>query len=145
MINIQFPKHAFKIKQDAGREVIFDVCRKQWVTLTPEEWVRQNFIQYLLQVMKYPSSLIAVERELKINDTKKRFDIVVFQQAKPWMIIECKEMNVPLTESVVTQILSYNVSLQVQYLVITNGSNTFVLHINSSQHEWMQQLPPFTN
>jgi hypothetical protein len=143
MIKIQFPKHDFKIKSNEGREIIFDECRKLWVTLTPEEWVRQNFIQYLLQVMKYPSSLIAIEREITINDTKRRFDIVVFNNARPWMIIECKEMNVPLSEAVIRQALNYNTSLQVQYIVITNGTSTFALQVNGMQHEWMEQLPVF--
>jgi hypothetical protein len=81
MINIQFPSHLFKIKSENGKEIIFDECRKQWVLLTPEEWVRQNFLQYLIQERLYPASLIAVEREIVLGDLKKRFDIVVFKNA----------------------------------------------------------------
>jgi predicted type IV restriction endonuclease len=111
--------------------------------LTPEEWVRQNFLQFLVHEMKYPASLIAVEREISLGEMKKRFDIVVFKDAKAWMIIECKEMQVPIDEAVITQILNYNISLQVNYLVITNGKQTYGLSINGRSHEWLKQLPDF--
>jgi hypothetical protein len=143
MIKIEFPKHAYKIKTEDEKEMIFDECRKQWVWLTPEEWVRQNFLQYLLQVKNYPSALIAVEREIALGELKKRFDIVVFKNAKPWMIVECKEMNAPLNEAVVKQILSYNISLQVSYLVITNGTSTFALLLKDDKFEWIDELPSF--
>jgi hypothetical protein len=144
MITIAFPKHPYKIKQENGREVIFDECRKSWVPLTPEEWVRQNFLQYLVQIKKYPFSLIAVEREISLGDIKKRFDIVVYKDARPWMIVECKEQNVALNEQVIRQILNYNITLQVQYLVITNGTSTFALHIDQKNHQWIDELPHFT-
>src|SRR3954471_19811279 len=101
MINIQFPTHSYKIKNEKGKEIIFDEVRKKWVLLTPEEWVRQNFLQYLVQIKKYPASLIAIEKEIKLVDLKKRFDIVVYDaSSKPWMIIECEEMNVDLNKNV---------------------------------------------
>ena len=143
MIKIGFPKHAYKIKTENEKEVIFDECRKQWVLLTPEEWVRQNFLQYLLQVQHYPRTLIAVEREIALGELKKRFDIVVFKDAKPWMIVECKEMNAPLNEGVVKQILSYNISLHVSYLVMTNGTSTFGLLLQGDKFEWIDALPAF--
>jgi hypothetical protein len=143
MISISYPPHQFKIKTTTGKEIIFDECRKTWVTLSPEEWVRQNFLQYLIQVMKYPHSLIAVEREISLGDTKKRFDIVVYKDSKPWMIIECKEKNVPLSEAVITQILNYNITLQVQYLVITNGDDTHGLHLLNGRFSWIEKLPEF--
>lgn len=143
MINIQFPSHLFKIKSENGKEIIFDECRKQWVLLTPEEWVRQNFLQYLIQERLYPASLIAVEREIVLGDLKKRFDIVVFRNAKPWMIVECKEMHGKLNEAVIKQILNYNITLQAEYLVITNGTSTFALHVQQGKFEWLQKLPDF--
>ena len=143
MINIQFPSHLFKIKSENGKEIIFDECRKQWVLLTPEEWVRQNFLQYLIQERLYPASLIAVEREVVLGDLKKRFDIVVFKNAKPWMIVECKEMHRKLNEAVIKQILNYNITLQAEYLVITNGTSTFALHVQQGKFEWLQKLPDF--
>ena len=143
MINIQFPSHLLKIKSENGKEIIFDECRKQWVLLTPEEWVRQNFLQYLIQERLYPASLIAVEREIIVGDLKKRFDIVVFKNAKPWMIVECKEMHGKLNEAVIKQILNYNITLQAEYLVITNGTSTFALHVQQGKFEWLQKLPDF--
>jgi hypothetical protein len=141
MIKIEFPVHAFKMKKENGKEMIFDECRKQWFLLTPEEWVRQNFLQYLMQVKGYPSSLIAVEREIALGELKKRCDIIVFKDAKPWMIVECKEMNSELNEAVIKQILRYNISLQVSYLVITNGSTTYALMLQEENFEWINELP----
>ncbi|MDQ6815401.1 MAG: type I restriction enzyme HsdR N-terminal domain-containing protein [Bacteroidota bacterium] len=143
MITITYPTPAFKIKKQGGKDIIFDDCRKQWVQLTPEEWVRQNFLQYLIQVKKYPYSLIAVEREIVLGDLRKRFDIVVFKNAAPWMIVECKEMKVELSDAVIRQILNYNVALQVEYLVVTNGKSTFALYIQQGKFDWLTALPDF--
>ena len=145
MIDIQFPEQPFKIKKLKDRDFIFDVFRKQWIVLTPEEWVRQNFLQYLVEVKKYPASLIAVEREILVGVLRRRFDIVVFKDAKPWMIVECKELKVPLSEAVLKQALNYNVSLQVKYLVVTNGASTFAMHCNQKAHEWLVELPAFVS
>ncbi len=145
MIDIQFPEQPFKIKKFKDRDFIFDVFRKQWIVLTPEEWVRQNFLQYLVEVKKYPASLIAVEREILVGDLRKRFDIVIFKDAKPWMIVECKELNVALSEAVINQVLNYNITLQVQYIVVTNGTSTYALHCNQKAHEWLVKLPAFNS
>lgn len=97
MIKIEYPPYQPKIKTENGKEFIFDEFRKRWILLTPEEWVRQNFLQYLTQTKKYPASLIAIEKEIKLGELKKRFDLVVYDRnSKPWMIVECKEMNVAL-------------------------------------------------
>ena len=126
MIKVEYPIFDFKIKGEAGKEIIFDEVRKQWVRLTPEEWVRQNMLQYLLQNLQYSSTLIAVEKELKMGELKKRFDILVYdKQHKPWLMIECKAMDIKLTDNVLQQILRYNMSLQVAYLFITNGTSVF--------------------
>ena len=122
MIKIEFPKEAIKLQQRKGVNEVFDVIRKKWLVLTPEEWVRQNIIQFLLIKMKYPASLIAVEKEIKLGELKKRCDIVAYNRlSKPWMIIECKEMNVVLSEKTLEQILRYHITLPAKYLVITNG------------------------
>ncbi len=123
MIKIYYPHFPYKIKEEeAGKEYIFDELRRQWVRLTPEEWVRQNFIQYLLQIKKYPSAYIAVERKMKLGEVSKRFDLLVFDKgARPWMMIECKAMGKPLDKTVLWQALHYNLAIPVKYLVITNG------------------------
>lgn len=142
MIRIEYPPYQPKIKTENGKELIFDDTRKRWVMLTPEEWVRQNFLQYLIQVKQYPSSLIAVEKEIRLAELKKRFDIVVHDKhLKPWMIIECKEMDVPLNKTVLDQVLRYNITLQVPYLVITNGSYCMAVATTNNELKEMDELP----
>lgn len=142
MIKIDYPPYQPKIKEENAKEFIYDEFRKRWVLLTPEEWVRQNFLQYLTQIKKYPASLIAIEKEIKLGELKKRFDIVVYDKAtKPWMIVECKEMNVALDKSVLDQVLRYNISLNVPYLVITNGSYCIGYDCSQSQLKEINQLP----
>ena len=142
MIKIEYPPYQPKIKKENEREFIFDKFRKRWVILTPEEWVRQNFLQYLTQTKKYPASLIAIEKEIKLGELKKRFDIVVYDaDTKPWMIIECKEMNVPLDKTVLDQVLRYNISLDVPYLVITNGSYCMAMQLEKNVMKAIDTLP----
>lgn len=154
MVKIEYPPYQPKIKKEndpptgpggqgpADRELIFDEVRKRWIILTPEEWVRQNFLNYLIQVKKYPASLIAVEKEIKLGDLDKRFDIVVYDRnTKPWMIIECKEMNVPLDKTVLDQVLRYNITLQVPYLVITNGSYCMAISFEKNAMIEIDELP----
>lgn len=119
---INYPTPGFKIRKEGEKEFIFDPIRRKWILLTPEEWVRQNFIQYLLQEMKYPASLLAIEKEIQLGELKKRFDILVYDaNHQPWMMIECKAMEIKLEEAVLQQILRYNISIPVRYLLITNG------------------------
>lgn len=142
MIKIEYPPYQPKIKEEHAKEFIFDEFRKRWVLLTQEEWVRQNFLQYLTRVKRYPASLIAIEKEIKLGELKKRFDIVVYDKStKPWMIVECKEMNVALDKSVLDQVLRYNISLNVPYLVITNGSYCMVLQLNDNQILELDSFP----
>jgi len=142
MIKIEYPPYQPKIKKEDDKELIFDALRKRWVILTPEEWVRQNFLQYLIHVKKYPASLIAIEKEIKLGDLKKRFDIVVYDAVtKPWMIVECKEMNVNLDKNVLDQVLRYNITMQVPYLVITNGSYCMAFECNNNDLKSLKELP----
>ena len=143
MIKISYPSYDFRIKDEGGKEFIFDDCRKLWVRLTPEEWVRQNMLQYLLQVKNYPASLIAVEKEIAVGELRKRFDILVYKAAKPWMVIECKELNVTLNESVIKQVLNYNITLQTDFFVITNGTATYGFGLHTGRAEQLQQFPDF--
>jgi hypothetical protein len=125
MVIINYPEPDFNIKKEGTAELIFDSFRKRWVTLTPEEWVRQNFLRYLLEVKNYPASMVAVEKEIKLGELKKRFDILVYnQQHQPWMMIECKAMGIEADEKVLAQILRYNMSIPVEYIIITNGKQT---------------------
>ena len=142
MIKIDYPPYQPKIKKENEKEFIFDEFRKRWVVLTPEEWVRQNFLQYLTQIKKYPASLIAIEKEIKLGELKKRFDIVVYDShTKPWMIVECKEMNVALDRTVLDQVLRYNINLQVPYLVITNGSYCMAMTFEKDKMVELDTMP----
>ena len=142
MIKIKYPAYQPKIKKEDTREFIFDEVRKRWVVLNPEEWVRQNFLQYIIAVNKYAASLIAVEKEVKLGDLKKRFDIVVYDKnSRPWMIIECKEMNVELSKQVLDQVLRYNIAMQVPYLVITNGSYCMAFQCIDNKLMELDELP----
>ena len=142
MDKIEYPLYQPKIKKKDEKELIFDEVRKRWVVLTPEEWVRQNFLNYLIQIKKYPASLIAVEKKIKLGDLKKRFDIVVYDKnSKPRMIIECKEMNVVLDKKVLDQALRYNITLQAPYLVITNGSYCMAVSFENNMMTELDVLP----
>lgn len=142
MIKIEYPPYRPKIKNEHDKEFIFDEFRKRWVILTPEEWVRQNFLQYLTRIKKYPASLIAIEKEIKLGELNKRFDIVVYdKETKPRMIIECKEMNVALDKTVFDQVLRYNIALNVPYLVITNGTYCRAFSLQDRHFAEMEMMP----
>ncbi len=126
MISIQYPPPSFKIEHRGDRPYIFDPIRRKWLLLQDEEWVRQNFVQYLLQVMQYPQSMIALEKKIYLGELKKRFDILVYDPFhQPWMLIECKSQKVPITENVLHQVLRYNMSIPAPYLVLTNGGDHY--------------------
>lgn len=124
-MQINYPPPQFNTKVVKGQRYIFCSLRKRWLLLTPEEWVRQNFAAYLMQVLHYPQAMIAAEKGLIVNGLKKRFDLLVYDAAhKPWLLVECKEEGVPLTEAVLQQALRYNLVAPVPFIVITNGKET---------------------
>ncbi|MBN8667278.1 MAG: type I restriction enzyme HsdR N-terminal domain-containing protein [Chitinophagales bacterium] len=144
MIKISFPSPNFRIRKEQGRDQLFDPLRKQWVVLTPEEWVRQNFIQYLVQTLQFPEALIAVEKQMKLGELNKRFDILVYDKDhQPWMMVECKAQTEPLAEKVFDQILRYHVSIPVTYLVITNGDYTRAWRKETTELVELSALPSF--
>jgi hypothetical protein len=125
MIHVEYPEPQFSLREEGNKHFIFDAIRKVWLQLTDEEWVRQNFVSYLIKVLGYPSALIALEREISLNHLKKRFDVLVYNQTfEPWLMVECKATEVPLSPAVLEQVLRYNISVPVEYLVITNGTTT---------------------
>jgi hypothetical protein len=143
MIKIDYPTPKFRTKVEDGKDWIFDEIRKRWIQITPEEWVRQNFMQWLIQSKGIPAPLIAIEKEIKVGELRKRCDIVVYKSSIPWMIVECKEMEVKLDEPVIKQILNYNISLRVQYLIITNGSDTFAFELKNGSILMLNEIPDF--
>lgn len=145
MIFINYPNHQYKIREtELKKEEIWDDTRRQWISLSPEEWVRQNFIQFMIQVMKYPAPYVAVERKIQLGDVKKRFDILVYDKAvRPWLMVECKATEVQLNKKVLHQVLNYNMAVPVPYLVITNGHYCYGYHRNGIEMVEMDMLPPY--
>lgn len=141
MLFIDFPEPAFQFKKVDKKDWIFDSIRKKWVRLTPEEWVRQNFITYLLKVKQYPASLLSVEKGLMLGEVRKRCDIVVYKNEQPWMIVECKEAGVPLTENTLMQAIRYNLANCCAYLVISNGIENMAWQIENGIAEEIEILP----
>jgi hypothetical protein len=142
MLVIDYPKPEFRIKKEEEKEFIFDGLRKKWLLLTPEEWVRQNFIQYLIRVKNYPSSLIATEKEIQLGELKKRFDILVYNSThQPWMMIECKGPDIKLNDAVLQQILRYNISVPVSLVIITNGKLTYGWQRKDSNLQLIHEIP----
>ena len=142
MIKVNYPEPVFRFKEENGKEMIFDFIRKQWLLLNEEEWVRQNFIQFLVQELKYPSELIAVEKEIQLGDLKKRFDMLVYDRDhKPWMLVECKAGEIVLDEKVLLQVLRYNISMPANFLVITNGQFTYAWEKINGELKEIPQMP----
>lgn len=142
MIQLAFPAHDFRIKESGTDRVIFDFVRRRYVALTPEEWVRQNLLVYLCEVMSYPKGLISVEKELKVNNLKRRYDIVVYNSDhQPWMLIECKEPGVPVTDQTLQQLLAYYQRLQCPYWMLSNGRQNFCAGIKEGAVNWLTALP----
>jgi hypothetical protein len=144
MIMVQYPEPQFRTKIENGKRFIFDAIRKMWLLLTEEEWVRQNFLNYLIFELHYPSTLIALEKEIILNDLKKRFDILIYNAThKPWMMVECKASSVKLSETVLQQLLRYNISVPVDYMIITNGSSTIGWKKENGELKLLKELPQF--
>lgn len=125
MIRINYPEQKPAIRTQQGKEQVFCIVRRKWILLTPEEWVRQNILLYMHVVMLYPLSLIAVEKQIQLGELKKRFDIVVFRHEVPYILVECKEMNVPVSIKTLEQVLRYNIELQAACFFLTNGTHCF--------------------
>jgi hypothetical protein len=132
MVQLNLPSFPVKLKNTNGKVWIFDGIRKKYVVLTPEEWVRQHFIAYLVDELKYPKALLKVEAGLTYNQLAKRTDIIVFnREGKPWMVIECKAPEVNLTEATANQVSVYNATLKASYVVVTNGLRHFCFAVQN--------------
>ena len=142
MIEVVYPQTNFRLKKEGEKQFIYDTIRKTWLLLTEEEWVRQNFVNYLVTALSYPSTVIALEKEIRLNDLRKRFDLLVYDTIhQPWMLVECKGSEIPLNEEVLQQVLRYNVSVPVKYIVITNGRNTIGWRKEKNGLKELDRLP----
>ncbi|MFO7843590.1 MAG: type I restriction enzyme HsdR N-terminal domain-containing protein [Bacteroidales bacterium] len=146
MERLNLPTYSFNIKFIEQRKYIFDFIRRKYVLLTPEEWVRQNFLKYLVEEKKYPASLIAVEKEFKLNTLSKRSDAVVYNQSgTPFLMIECKAASVTIDQHVFDQIARYNMKLNVEYLVVTNGLAHYCckIDVENQKYYFLKDIPEF--
>jgi hypothetical protein len=119
---LTLPQYSYRISGNEGSQTIFDPIRRKYVRLTPEEWVRQHFAQYLIREGNYPPGLMKIEGTIRLYSLKKRVDILVYDRtAQPVLMVECKRPDIPLDEEVLGQITTYNMQFKVPYLVVTNG------------------------
>lgn len=143
------PSYSLRITGKEGSEMIFDQLRRKWVRLTPEEWVRQNFVQYLINAGGYPPGLIAVEVPFKYNRLKRRADIVVHnRKGRPVMIVECKSCDVEIVDNeVFDQVNNYNREFDVSYFIVTNGLVHLAFKVNTETRipEYMEVIPLYTD
>jgi hypothetical protein len=143
---LSLPSYSFKITGEPGREMIFDSLRRKYVRLTPEEWVRQNFIQYLIHEGNYPPGLIGVEMAINVNRMKRRVDIMVHdRQGRPVMVVECKSPDITLDEKVSDQVVAYNRQLNVPYIIITNGIVHYAckIGIEPNENQYLMVIPQY--
>ena len=144
---LNLPEYALRLREQDGRREIFDSIRRLWVALTPEEWVRQNFVRYLVTAKQMPEMLIAIEKSLTLNSLTKRTDILVHsRQGKPLLLVECKAPQVAIDQKVFEQIGRYNLALQVKYLVVTNGLQHYCARIDwqNQQFNFLKEVPDYT-
>lgn len=146
MQKLNFPEISLRMVFKEGQTRIFDPLRKRFVVLTPEEWVRQHLIGYLINQKNVPSSLLASEKGLIVNGMKKRFDLLVFStQGSPLLIAECKAPEIKLNEETFHQAVRYNLSLKASYLLITNGLEHYIAHVDykTAGLNFLESIPDY--
>ena len=148
MLQLNLPNYDFKMKTEQGSRQIFDPVRKKMVKLDPEEWVRQNLIQFLHLEKKYPTSLMAVEKGLTVNGLRKRFDILCYNNdSKPLLLVECKAPSVKISQSAFDQISIYNLQFKVPFLLVSNGLEHFCCQLDyqNNSYSFLSEIPDYQN
>lgn len=146
MQKLNFPTYSFRFKNSENKTYIFDVIRKKFLLFTPEEWVRQHTLLYLMEEMKYPKSLLNVEKLVNVNGIKKRYDIVVFNNdGSIFLLVECKAPEVAISQKTFDQIAQYNLVLKAENLMVTNGLNHYFCQMDfeNEQYVFLKKLPDF--
>ena len=134
---LNFPRYSFRFKNSENKIAVFDVLRKKFVILTPEEWVRQHVVNFLLTEKKMPQSLLNVEKQLKVNSVLKRYDLLVYNpDGSIHLVVECKAASVPITQETFDQIARYNLALNAKYLMVTNGLQHFYCQLDYEQEKY---------
>jgi hypothetical protein len=144
--SLQFPAYPIRIRKSGEKTEVFDPIRQQWYILTPEEWVRQHVLHFLIQDKKYPSAWLAVEKAITVNGLRKRCDIVAYtRDAKPSLLVECKAPDILITQHTFDQVARYNMRLGVDLLFLTNGIQHFCCRINHQlqRYKFIPELPEF--
>jgi hypothetical protein len=146
MQKLNLPNYKFKLKSNENKMLIFDNLRKKYMVLTPEEWVRQHFVRFLIEEKKYPVSLIAIEKQFTINNRKKRTDILVFnKKGNHDIIVECKAPTINITQAAFDQIARYNLKLQANFLVVTNGIEHYYckMDFEKETYVFLKEIPDY--
>lgn len=146
MQQLNLPSQSFRIREHENKKEIFDTIRHKFVALTPEEWVRQHFIHFLIDVLKVPPIMLAIEKSLRLHTMTKRTDILVYgSSGKPLMIVECKAPEIKINQSVFEQIGRYNLALQVRYLMVSNGLEHFCARIDFEEgsYTFLEKIPMY--
>jgi|LauGreDrversion4_2_1035121.scaffolds.fasta_scaffold00130_23 hypothetical protein len=144
MINLHFPEPDFNTRKVGEVIQVFDRIRMLWVVLQPEEWVRQNLVNWFTLIHKIPRTFISIEQSVKVNSMTRRCDMLIYDRDhQPWMMVEVKAQGVELNSSVITQILNYNIGIPVKYIMITNGEQCFIADIRNGSSHWVEQFPEF--
>jgi hypothetical protein len=147
MLQLNFPEFGYRLRQTRGLTEIFDIVRKKFVALTPEEWVRQHLLHYMVEQKNIPATLIGVEKMLVVNGLRKRYDLVVFSRSgMPALLAECKAPEVQITASVFDQAARYNLSLNATYFVITNGLQHFACQLDyqNKRYIFIEEIPGYS-
>ena len=148
MLELSLPGFDYKVKKQNGTVMIFDIVRKKYVVLTPEEWVRQHFVHFLIAHKGYPTTLLANEVMVKLNGTTKRCDTVLYRRdLSARMIVEYKAPHIEITQAVFDQITRYNMVLKVDYLIVSNGLQHYCCRIDyeHNSYTFLQDIPEYQN
>lgn len=146
MQKLNLPEASLRIKNRHDKKFIFDITRRKFVLLTPEEWVRQNFIHFLITHKNYPQSLMAVEKQIKVNQKLFRFDLVVYRRnGTPFLIVEFKGPGVKITQEAFDQVVRYNMLMKVELVAVSNGLDHFVCAVDYStgKYSYLKEIPEF--
>lgn len=147
MQKLNFYSYSFRFKNSENKVSIFDQIRKKFIILTPEEWVRQHVVQFLLEEKKYPKSHINVEKVLEVNGLRKRYDVVVYNpDGSIYILIECKAPEIKIAQATFDQIARYNMTLDAQFLMVTNGLDHYFCQMDfeNEKYQFLAELPTYT-
>jgi len=145
-VKLNLPEYSFRLKKEDGKVFIFDGIRKKFVVRTPEEWVRQHFIQYLIKEKNYSPTLMVVEKKVMVNGQPQRFDLLIYnRKGAPHVVAEFKAPNVRISQQTFDQAVRYNMKLRVKYIIISNGMEHFICKVDyeKNTYAFLKEIPVF--